>query len=54
MLWLHIDGVIKCSLYNMADGVLRRDTLIEHIANTGNLTDVEMEREDLGLMMFMF
>ena len=41
-------------LCNMADGVLPRNTLIEHITNTGNLTDVGMEREDLGLMMCTF
>jgi len=31
-----------------------RDTLLEHTANTGNLTDVGMEKEDLGLMMSTF
>ena len=34
--------------------MLRRDTLIEHIANTGDLEDVGMEREDLGPMTFTF
>ena len=45
---------IVSSLYNMADGVRQQDTLIEHMADTENLTDVEMEREDLGQMMSMF
>ena len=32
----------------------QRDTLIEHIADMGNLTDVGMEKEDLGPMMSTF
>ena len=32
----------------------QRDTLLEHIENTGNLTDVGMEKEDLGRMMSTF
>ena len=29
----------------------QRDTLIEHIVDTGNLTNVGMEKGDLGLTM---
>ena len=43
-----------CSPYNMADGVLQRDTLSERIANTENLENVGMEREDLGPTVFIF
>ena len=32
----------------------QRNTLIEHMANTGDLKNVGMEREDLGLMMFTY
>ena len=39
---------------NMADGVHRQGVLIWHIVNTEELTDVGMEKEDLGLMMSMF
>ena len=45
---------IVSSPYNMADGVRQQDTLIEHMEDMENLTDVGMEKEDLGLMMSMF
>ena len=32
----------------------QRSMLIEHMENTGNPTDVGKEKEDRGLMMFMF
>ena len=32
----------------------QRNTLSEHIADTGNLTNVGMEKEDLGLTMSTF
>ena len=54
VLWRQRGKAIMYSRCNMADGVLRRDTLIEHIANTGDLEDVGMEREDLGPMTFTF
>ena len=31
----------------------QRNTPTEHMANTEDLTNVKMEREDLGPMMFM-
>ena len=54
VLWLQRGAAIVCSPYNMEDGVRQRNTLSERIANTGNLTDVGMEREDLGPMMSTF
>ena len=50
----HLDEAIECSRYNIRGGVRQRDTLLEHMADTGNLTDVEMEKEDLGPMMSTF
>ena len=38
----------------MGDGVHQPNMLFEHIENTGNPTDVGMEKEDRGLMMFTF
>ena len=35
---------------NMVDGVLPRNMRIEHMVNTEDPTDVDMEREDLGQM----
>ena len=32
----------------------QRDSLIEHMANTGKLKDVGMEKEDLGQIVFIF
>ena len=37
--------------FNIRDGVRQQNTLTEHMADTGNLTDVGMEKEDLGPMM---
>ena len=54
VLWLQRGEVILCSLYNIRDGVHQQDMLIEHMPDTGNPTDVGMEREDLGLMMYTF
>lgn len=42
------------SLCNMADGVLPRNMRIEHMVNTEDPTDVDMEREDLGQMTSTF
>ena len=44
----------ECLLYNMEDGVRQRGELILLTANTGELTAVGMEREDLGPMMSMY
>ena len=32
----------------------QRDSLIARMENTGNQTDVGMEKEDLGRIVFMF
>ena len=42
------------SLCNMEDGVRLEGELISPMGNTEDLTDVGMEREDLGLMMSMY
>ena len=42
------------SLCNMEDGVRQEGELISPMGNTEDLTDVGMEREDLGLMMSMY
>ena len=52
--WLQSDADIACLLYNIGDGVPQPNMLIVHMENTGNLTDVGMEKEDLGLMMSTF
>lgn len=39
---------------NMVDGVLPRNMRIEHMVNTEDPTDVDMEREDLGQMTSTF
>ena len=54
MLWLQRGEDGKCLRYNIRDGVRQRETLIEHMADTGKLIDVGMEKEDPGLMMSMF
>ena len=54
MLLPRLDEDTECLESNMADGALRRNTLIEHMADMGKLNDVGMEREDLGLMMSTF
>ena len=53
-LWLQINDVTDCSRYNIVDGVRQQDSLTEHIPDTGNLTDVGMGKEDLGLIVFTF
>ena len=53
-LWLQSGVGIACLPYNIRDGVLQQDMLIEHMENTGDLTDVGMEKEDLGPMMSTF
>ena len=52
--WLHRSEATECSLCNIRDGVRQRNTPIGHLENTGDLTNVGMEKEDLGRMMFMF
>ena len=42
------------SLCNMEDGVRQEGELISPMGDTEDLTDVGMEREDLGLMMSMY
>ena len=42
------------SLCNMEDGVRLEGELISPMGDTEDLTDVGMEREDLGLMMSMY
>ena len=42
------------SLCNMEDGVRQEGELISPMGNTEDLTDVGMEREDLGPMMSMY
>ena len=32
----------------------QRDSLIEHIGNTGHRANAGMEKEDLGLIVFIF
>ena len=49
-LWRQRGEVTQYSQSNMADGVPLLDTLIVHMPNMGNLTDVGMERVDPGLM----
>jgi len=34
--------------------VRQRDSLIEHMVDTGKVTDVGMEKEDLGRIVFIF
>ena len=53
-LWLHRSEATECSPCSIRGGVRQRSMLIEHMANMGDLTDVGMEKEDLGRMMFMF
>jgi len=53
-LWLQSGVGIACLPYNIRDGVLQQDMLIEHMENTADLTDVGMEKEDLGPMMSTF
>ena len=53
-LWLHRNEAIECSQCSMGGGALRPREVILRIADTGNLTDVGMEREDLGPMMSTF
>ena len=45
---------IACLRFNIRDGVRQQDMLIELMGNTGDQTDVGMEKEDLGLMMSTF
>ena len=54
MLWLQKDVVMAFSRFNMGDGVHQRDSRIARMENTGDLTDVGMEKEDLGRMMSTF
>ena len=54
MLWQRKGEVGAFSLCNMADGVLPRNMRIEHMVNTEDPTDVDMEREDLGQMTSTF
>ena len=54
VLWQRKGEVGVFSLCNMGDGVLPRNMRTEHMVNTGDPTDVEMEREDLGPMMSTF
>lgn len=53
-LWLHRNEATECLPCNIRGGVRQRSMLIEHMENTGDLTDAGMEKEDRGLMMFMF
>ena len=53
-LWLQSGVAIACLLFNIRGGVRQQDMLIEHMANTGDQTDVGMEKEDPGPMMSMF
>ena len=53
-LWLHRSEATECLLCNIRGGVRQQSMLIEHMENMGDLTNVGMEREDLGPMMFMF
>ena len=53
-LWPQSGVGIACLRFNIRGGVRRQDMLIEHMANTGDQTDVGMEKEDLGLMMSTF
>lgn len=53
-LWLQRNEALALLPYNMGDGVHQPNMLFEHIENTGNPTDVGMEKEDRGLMMFTF
>ena len=53
-LWLLRGVAIACSRFNIRDGVRQRDTLTARMENTGELTNVGMEKEDLGLMMSTF
>jgi len=46
--------VIACSRFNIRDGVRHPNMLIARIENTADLTDVGMEKEDLGRMMSTF
>ena len=54
VLWLHRSEAIEYLQYNIRGGVRQRNTLIEHMVDMGDLTDVGMEREDLGPMMSTF
>lgn len=54
MLWLPINDATECLLYNIRAGVRQRDSLIEHMENTENRANAEMEKEDLGLIAFIF
>ena len=53
-LWLQKGVGTACSRFNIRDGVRLPNMLIAHMENTGNLTDVGMEKEDLGPTMFTF
>ena len=53
-LWLQSGVGIVCLRFNIRGGVRQRDMLIEHMANTGDQTDVGKEKEDLGPMMSTF
>ena len=54
VLWLQRGEVTKCLPCNIRDGVHQLAELISLMVDTGNQTDVEKEKEDLGLTMFMF
>ena len=54
MLWERKGEVGVFSPCNMVDGVLPRNMRIEHMVNTEDPTDVDMEREDLGQMTSTF
>ena len=54
MLWQRRGKDIECLQFNIEDGVLQPGGLILHFADTGNLIDVGMEKEDPGPMMSMF
>ena len=53
MLWLHTNEAIEYSQCSMGDGVQHRVQVTARMVDTGNITGVEMAKEDLGPTMFM-
>lgn len=51
---LHTNEAIECSHCSMGDGVRDREMATEPTLDTEDQTGVEMEKEGLGLMTFMF